>query len=298
MIRAQWVAVTATMAVLITGCGNGSEAQTNGPLVSSAVTVPLPTSVVELVDPGAAPRDVLTFHPDADKTQQATLRTGYTVEQRMNSQAPQDVPNPEMTIPVTATASTNDIELTLGQATCPEAPLNKSLETAAGGRAGWKFGANGSLTALWLRPVDAADDNARAAIEQSFLLAVQYSMSLPGEAVGVGAMWRVRRDVLGTMPVQQITEVTLVERAGDQLTLDIHVVQEPRSSVWNLPDGQGTLKIDKYSMTGGGRVILDLSQPVPVEAHLTLTGEESYVDPNGTNSLRQTSTTRVGWDRQ
>lgn len=296
MIRAQWLVATTALALLMTGCsGNDSETMSEASLVTSGVTVPLPGSVVEIIEAGETPHEVLTFHPGTDSTQQATLRTQFDIKQVLNAQAAQDFSNPMMTIPVTATASDHDIELTLGRATCSEESLNSALESAAGGRAGWRFGSNGTLTSLWLRPVDAANDNARAAIEQSLFLAVQHSVSLPGEPIGIGAKWRVRQDVPGTMPLQQITEFTLVERDGDVLTIDVHVVQEPRSNVWNLPDGAGTLNIEKFTMTGGGRVVLDLSQPVPREAIITLTGEQSYVDPKATTSLRQTSSSRVEW---
>ncbi len=289
---------TTTFALLITGCSSGDpETASEESLVTSAVTVPLPGTVVEIIEAGDAPHEVLTFHPGLDHTQQATLRTEFSIQQQMNSQTAQDFSNPTMTIPVTATASDHDVELTLGRATCGDAKLDAALEAAAGGRAGWRFGRNGALTALWLRPVDAAGDSARAAIEQSLFLAVQHSVTLPSDAVGSGAKWRVRQDVPGTMPLQQISDFTLVERDGDVLTIDAHIVQEPSSTVWNLPENAGTLNIEQYTMTGGGRIVLDLSQPVPREAAITLSGEQNYRDPKATSLLRQTSTTRVEWLR-
>ncbi|QLY33642.1 hypothetical protein [Nocardia huaxiensis] len=283
------------------GCGDGSDSTTDAdgadPLVGmgEGVTVPISAVTTTILDSGAAPRTALRPVVAPGTTQQVTLTTDHHIEQQINAQAVRDFSPPSITIPLTAEAGDDDVQLTLGSVTSPDPALAKALLPLDGSRAGFDISELGAITALRLAPKPATSDAARAALEQSFYQAVYQSICFPDEAVGVGAVWTVRQQVSGSVPLDQVTTATLIHREGSLLTIHLNVVQTPKTTVWQLPNQAGQLEIVDYLMHGEGDITVDLGLPLPVSGSVEVGGNQTYRDPNSAVTLRQTLRTQVQW---
>ncbi|CAH0295729.1 hypothetical protein SRABI91_04369 [Rhodococcoides fascians] len=308
-VRSGFVAASCAVA-LLAGCSSGDPDPAPEQTPSSnEVTIAVTPTTTTVVDPGSEPRRALTFDSsDTDaQNQSVDLTTTSTVQQQINAAAPQDFSSPELTVPLTASASdtvpdedassgaTTSVELTIGAATSPDAGLTDALSASDGSTARLARTDSGAITALHITPADDALDTARAAIERSLNAAVYRSIDFPDAEVGVGAVWTVDQQVLSGITLNQRTTVTLRALDGDRATLDVAITQTPESSVWNLPDNAGTLNIASYTFTGAGTLDVDLSRPLPVGGAITAGGEQMYTDPDSTTVLRQTVGDSITW---
>lgn len=288
------------LSALGVGCSDGAEprADVEGtePLgYGKEVTVPISAAVTTLVSPGEEPRAELRPQYPVGTVQQVTLRTDHNIEQVINDQQPRDFSTPEITIPMTAKADAEGVDLVLGNVTTDDPVLAKALTDADGSHAGFEMSELGAITALRLAPSPDTSNTARAALEQAFYQAVYRSVTFPDEPVGVGATWTVRQEVTGGVQLDQVTTATLTERDGDRLTLHLDVLQTPKSTAWSLPNDAGTLDIEDYEMTGSGTITVDLGLPLPVAGSITVGGHQAYRDGRSASMLQQTINTQVSW---
>ncbi|MFI6869611.1 hypothetical protein [Nocardia sp. NPDC050406] len=289
------------LSALGVGCGDSSEAAVEGDgaepagLNKAEVTMPIAAVVTTVVDPGAEPRSVLRRDFPTGTTQEVTLRTDHHIEQQMNDQAMRDFSPAAVTIPLSAQTTEDGVELVLGNVTSNDPVLAKALLPADGSRAGLDMTDDGAITALRLAPNTATSDTARAALEQAFYQAVYQSIAFPETPVGEGAVWTVRQQVSGGVPLDQVTTATLTHVDGNRLTIAIDVTQTPKTKVWDLPNDAGTLDIVDYLMHGTGIITVDLGMPLPVSGAVTVGGNQTYQDPRSAVTLRQTLRTQVLW---
>lgn len=305
--RSTLLAVTVSFATLIAGCSGGSDVSPSEPGGSAAppaeVTVPVSAVTVELLQPGAEPRERITLRPAAGTSQHVTLTTSAQVFQQIDDQPAQDFSSPEITLPLTAQVSQTvedaatgfTVDLILGDITTPDATLGSALEASKGSGAGFTVSESGAVTALRLRPSPEAQNLARSAIEQAFYQAVYRTVAFPEAPVGLGAQWIVRQQVMSGIALEQTTTATIAARDGNRVTVDFTIDQKPLDPVWPLPGDAGTLNVDQYAMTGSGSMTLDLALPLPVGGVITVGGDQAYSDPEGTTRLRQTTANRVQW---
>ncbi|WP_442790759.1 hypothetical protein [Nocardia sp. NBC_01329] len=282
------------------GCGDGgdsgAEADGTEPLgIGNEVTVPIAAAVVTTVDPGAEPRSMLRPSYYNGTIQAVTLRTDHHIQQQIDSQQLRDFSSPSLTIPMTATADSGGVELTLGSVTTPDPALSEALTAADGTHAGFEMSELGGITALRLAPAPDTSNSARAALEQAFYQAVYRSVTFPDEPVGEGAVWRVQQTVGGGVDLDQVTTATLVDRDGGRLSIRLDVTQTPKSNIWDLPNEAGTLDIEDYAMQGSGDITVDLGLPLPVAGSISIGGHQIYRDPRTSTVLRQVIETNVSW---
>nr|WP_245746524.1 hypothetical protein [Nocardia altamirensis] len=282
-----------------TGCSDGTESRmetdSTEPLGSKEVTVPIPAVVTTIVSPGAEPRSLLRPEYPAGTVQRVTLHTSHHIEQQINDQSARDFSTPDLTIPMTAKTDADGIDLTLGTVTSPDPRLAKALTKTSGSHAGFDLSDLGTITALRLEPAPETSNPARAALEQAFYQAVYRSIAFPDLPVGEGAVWTVQQEVSGGVVLDQVTTATLTKRDGDRLTIELDVIQKPKSAVWNLPNNAGWLDIQDYVMQGNGTITVDLGLPLPVAGSITVGGHQAYRDPRSSSMLQQTIDTQVSW---
>ncbi|WP_307854297.1 hypothetical protein [Rhodococcus sp. B50] len=299
------LAAVLSLSALVAGCGGPSD---GAPAVTAAtsteVTVPVSAVTTTVLDPGAEPRSVARVAPAAGVQQGVVLTTRSEVFQRVGDDPQQDFSTPELTLPLSATVeraiSDEDpstvVDITVGSATSPDGTLGSALSDAEGSGAGLTIGPTGAISALRLEPAPDAANIARSAIEQAFYQAVYRIVSFPEEAIGVGAVWEIHQQVMSAgITLDQVGTATLVEREDDRITVDVKVEQTPRESTWVLPNGQGRLDIEQYTMAGEGSMTVDASLPLPVRGELTVRGDQTYVEPDGGARLSQSQVDRVGW---
>ncbi|OZD13242.1 hypothetical protein CH253_21870 [Rhodococcus sp. 06-156-3C] len=291
------MAVAAT--TLLAGCGSSDDeasSETDTSATTSSVSLPVTPVTTTLVDPGAEPRTAVTRNISGEQSVRLTTRS--TVTQQIDDQAVQDFSTPNLTVPLTARASGasgDEVDLTIGVATSADQRLTDQLAAADGSGAGLTVTDGGAVTALSITPADAAQDAARAAIEQALNQAVYRSISFPEEDLGIGAVWTAQQQVISGLTLNQTTTATLRAREGDVLTIDLRIDQTPESTTLELPDDAGQLAIDNYTMSGTGTLRIDLTKPLPVWGEVTVGGSQQYSDTDGTTVLRQDISDTLEW---
>lgn len=295
------VALVVGFATFGAGCADRSsapaEAEGTEPLgmLGKEVTVPISAPVTSLVSPGEEPRAQLRPSYAPGTTQQVTLCTDYQIQQQVNDQPTRDFSPAALTIPMTAVAGPDGVDMTVGTVTTPDPALNKAFTAADGSHAGLAMSDLGAITELRMAPSPETPNSARAALEQAFYQAVYRSIAFPDEPVGVGAVWTVHQEITGGVTLDQITTATLVAREGDRLTIDLQVSQTPTDTVWMLPNDAGALDIAGYVMEGTGTITVDLGLPLPVSGAIEVGGQQTYRDERSVSTLVQTQSTRVSW---
>lgn len=299
------VAAILSLTALVAGCGDSSD---GAPAVTAAtsteVTVPVSAVSTTVLDPGREPRSVVRLMPAEGVEQTVVLTTRSEVFQQVGTDPRQDFSTPEVTLPLSATvtqaiagdAPSTIVDITLGTASTPDATLGSALTEADGSGAGLTIGPNGAVSALRLQPAQETANIARSAIEQAFYQAVYRMAPFPEEEIGVGAVWESHQQVMSAgITIDQVGTTRLVERDGDRVTVEVRVEQTPQGASWVLPNGQGELDIEQYTMAGEGTITVDSSQPLPVEGDLTVRGDQVYVDPDGSTRLSQSQVDSVRW---
>ncbi|WP_229745916.1 hypothetical protein [Rhodococcoides trifolii] len=294
------LAFTALASTAACSSDNGADApSTDAPTTNSAaIALPVSPVTIAILDPGSEPRAVVARTP-AESDQQVTLFTSSTIAQQIGNSPSQDFSTPALTIPLTAATDpargTTAVDLTLGAVTTPDGTLASNLGPTEGSGAGLTTDASGAVTALSIDPAPDSPDVARSAVEQALNQAVYSAVPFPAEPIGVGAQWTVTLEVQSAIALRQVTTATLRSLTDGVATVDVSVTQTPDNPVWTLPDGQGTLNIDSFVMTGQGSLTSDLSRPLPTGGTITVGGDQVYRDPNSNTILRQNTQNTVTW---
>ncbi|MGW5075321.1 hypothetical protein [Rhodococcus sp. NPDC004095] len=297
--------VTAALAAvaLAAACSNNDGPAPAATDTAKETTVPISAITTTVIDPGAEPRERIVLHPGAGVAQQVVMTTRSEIYQQIGDQPQQDLSTPEVSMPLTSVVTgpadpALTVDLTLGAMRSPDPRLQDALASSDGSKAGLTVQPSGAVTALRITPAPDSRDIARSAIEQAFYQAVYRGVAFPDAEVGVGAVWTMQQQVMSGMTLNQVTTATLRERDGDRLTVEVSVTQTPVSPVWDLPGDTGTLNIDTFTMSGTGTLVVDLGAPLPVDGSVTVSGEQTYTDPNSTTRLRQATTNSVRWSQQ
>lgn len=294
-----------SLTTLVAACGDASD---GAPAVttetSTEVTVPVSAVTATVLDTGSEPRAVVRLTPPTGTRQSVVLTTRSEVFQQIGDQPRQDFSTPELTVPLTAsvteavsdTTPSTVVDLDLGHVTSADPAFESSLAQIEGSGAGLTIGANGAVSALRLEPGATVPNVARSALEQAFYQAVYRMVTFPDDPIGVGAVWESHQQVMSAgITLDQVGTATLVSRNGDRVTVHVRVEQIPEESTWVLPNGQGQLAIEHYTMSGEGTLTVDPHRPLPVEGELTVSGDQVYVDLDGTTRLAQSQVDHVGW---
>ncbi|MCK8615033.1 hypothetical protein [Gordonia sp. C13] len=271
----------------VAGCANESPSRAAG-----AAPVPIAGATVTLVDPGEGERRVAAPAPDTSSTQTVTLVTTSDVASPGSSDAE------TVETPMTARFSCSEkseLELELGTVTSPDASLNAQLPAMTGTKAGLTTGPGLAPVALRLAPPEQAGQEARLAVEQSLVTALNTSIALPTEPIAVGARWRTERVISAAATVTQTIDARLSAWDGNRLTIQFSAEETPVNSVFAIPGGSDTLTISRFSSEGGGSVEIDLSRGLPVGGQLTYTGARELVGSDPSRPLVQKTGLTVTW---
>nr|MDQ2723133.1 hypothetical protein [Actinomycetota bacterium] len=210
---------------------------------AAAVTVAIPAVTVTVNNPGTGPRTALVLHATPESAQQVALTSTSTISQTIGTGPPSDQSSPEVTLPLTARqhgpddAATHTVGLTIGTPSSPDTTLQDALAKAVGSTSTVTVTPAGAVSQLVLDPPAALSDAGRSAAEQAQRQAIQFLPVLPGEPVGVGAVWTVSQqiDSLG-LGLRQDTMLTLISMRDSTITLGVQVSQTPLTPTWTLPN--------------------------------------------------------------
>jgi len=82
---------------------------------------------------------------------------------------------------------------------------------------------------------------------------------LPEEKVGLGARWESRREIKAYgFKVQQVSTYTLVDRAGDEIMLNVTVQQLALPQKLEFPEEGIEITVESMTSQANGQIILDL----------------------------------------
>ena len=289
----RWLAVLLTLPLLV-ACSDGKEV-VEGPTTTAeddAGDDNGPGATVELLDPGAEPRQVLRLHPPADCEQPVTQR--QTISQRAVSGS---VDGKALTdaeiasISAGANGQSTEMDLTFR---CEEVDANRiavvnhyddlRVLEALGGEVetleqlfGDLEGAEGRIVldpqgrVLDAEPPDVEIDEdtlgpAFAQAMESMLQGLgdtmeQSATPLPTEAVGVGARWRVTSAIdFAGIAARSISEYTITRIEGDQVDAELAISMEFDPGAVEFPGTPpgASAEIVSGSMAGTGTTTWNL----------------------------------------
>lgn len=96
---------------------------------------------------------------------------------------------------------------------------------------------------------------------------------LPAEAVGVGASWEARKDlVLYGFEINQVDTYTLKEKIGDELKLNVSIRQSAPAQTLTFEEEGVEISLRSLEMDASGQVIANLNA---LEANAAASGESS-----------------------
>ncbi len=298
--------VAATLLLGLAGCGSDDP----GPASSSSAAaqagcthdttsgrdgvnlLPVAPAKVTLLDPGTGDRRLPAASPELATPQSVTLVTTSSV------QSPGSTDAQTVTVPMQARFGCDDptdLEMTLGAVTSPDDTLADQLVPVEGSPAGLAIGPGSMPISLRLLPADDAGPEARLAVEQSLLQALQVSVALPTEPVAVGARWRTERTIDAAATVTQQIDATLRSWDGDRVVIDISVDETPVNSVFAIPGSDATLTIARFTNAGTGQITMDLRRGLPVAGTLEMIGARELVGTDPAQPLIQRTGLSVSW---
>ena len=114
------------------------------------------------------------------------------------------------------------------------------------------------------------------------------TVPLPVEAVGVGAVWEVRRTIrIWSARVTQVTRYELVDRVDDRFRVQITVRQSAPTQIADL-NPKLELHVRTYEMRAEGHALVDLEIPIAIEANLESHSEADFalVSPEATEPVQ------------
>jgi hypothetical protein len=113
---------------------------------------------------------------------------------------------------------------------------------------------------------------------------------LPEEKIGLGARWETRKQVRAYgFEVQQINTYTLVDRAGDEVMLNVTVQQMARPQTIEFPEEGIEISVETMTAQADGQIILDLDA-LESDASANGKGEDRILvkSPEGTDVVEVT----------
>ncbi|MFZ2238306.1 MAG: hypothetical protein WAV90_02030 [Gordonia amarae] len=303
------IATACAITVALTGCGSDG-GDTTTPSTSAAgcasestagrddvEPIPIAPAKITVTHPGTEPRKVPAATPTRDTAQRTTVSVTSTAVSRT---AQDGIDDRKQTVDIPLTArfgckDSTDLELALDQPTSPDPTLNGQLAKSAGGGAGMAVGPGTIPISLRILPTEDSGPEARHAIEQSLVQALQVSVGLPTQPVGVGAVWTSQRSISGAVTVTQTMNVTLKSWTANRVVLGVTFEETPINSVFAVPGTSETVTLRRYSNEGTGTVTLDLDRALPSDATITLSGARELVGSDASAPIVQQTGATVNW---
>lgn len=295
-----------------------AEADASGPApaATSPATHPVAKSVgsatepqIKLLNAGAEPRSLLRLHPQVgDKqSQRITLKLGMTVEMQGNKIPAMKMPPMMMgvDVDVKSVSPEGDIAYVMtftdaGAGEDPEAQpqvvetMNTALANLKGMTVAGVTTERGISKSADLKLPPDADAQIRQVMDQ--MKTVMAQVSLPEEAVGVGARWEVKRNLKTQgMTLGQTEEYEITAIDGDAITLRTGITQQAANQkMQNATTPNMRMDLTKLSGKGGGSTTLNLSRILPTAA--TVAGHTEMAMIMDTNGKKQTMAMSVDMD--
>lgn len=274
---------------------------------STSSTVAAPT--VELLDPGAEPREVLRFSVAEGAQFRATMTTemGITIEVA-GEQAPAPTLPPilaDLSATVNKVAANGDIDYTFafesmrageGIVLSPEA--QQSFDQISGITGQAVMTANGEQTHVDLDIPSDVQPEMRTSLEGMSSQLGKLTAPFPTEPVGIGGSWRTTASAeLNGLRTDVVTTYTLRERNGDQYRTELSYEQSAPDQDANIPGLPPGVRahVSGMAVSGSGEINGSLSQVFPATSTMQGGGtiDMSINDGQNSEDMHQTIDVKV-----
>lgn len=269
--------------------GSGTSAMQETAELEPEVEVdPGPAPTVDLLDPGAGARRVLTYSPSREPRVVAVTRSG-SARTAVPGSAPRVDQTPEQTLTVEGRAEP-DVDgaqratVTARSFRSVDELRDAQFATAPGFTVTWTRSADGIVRGLSLAAPTGATDAARAGVEITANAISQSTVAWPSEPIGVGARWTVTRQVEDAVAPVRVTTYELTALEGDVATVRMETTAPDPADTLTAPAPDGgpgvTLEVDTYEVAGSGELTVDLRAALPVAGTTESSTRAVYVDPD------------------
>lgn len=256
---------------------------------NSSQAAPIARTQVELISPGAEPRQELRFKPAVNAKQEMTMRTNMDVKSSISGKAmptskiPQSVMKVESV--VTQIDPNGDIHSKFSYTEAdvvsdPNVPpeLFKAMQTSVKqmvGMGGSFISDNrGQVKSGKLNfPEGKMNPMTKQLLDQVSNSLDQFSSPVPQEAVGKGAKWRTSAKInLSGINLVQNVNYELVDLKDNVATLNVTLEQQANSQQLNLPGMPSGANLALKSLTskGQGQVVMRLDSMMPVRSNISI----------------------------
>ncbi|WP_439029187.1 hypothetical protein [Gordonia terrae] len=299
------LAAATALSVLIAGCSSGPEdapqatpstaagcATDSASRAAGAAPVPIAPATVTVLDAGTGDRRVPAAAPDVATPQTVTLVTTSEVA------SPGSADAQTLDMPLTARfgcTDPTDLEMDLNTVTSPDTTLNDQLSAMTGSKVGLTLAPGLAPVSLRIAPAADAGGEARLAVEQALVSAMNTTVALPTEPIAIGASWRSERVIASAATVTQTIEAKLTAWEGSRLTIEFTSDESPVNSVFAIPGGGDSLTISRYTYSGRGTMTVDLTRGLPVAGEATYRGARELVGADPARPLIQQTGLSVTW---
>jgi Family of unknown function (DUF6263) len=245
---------------------------------------------VELLNPGAEPRQALRFKPTLQAKQLATMTMNMEMEMK-DAQADKSIPRPtlpgmivKLETTVTKIEPNGNIHYQARYADFNVAD-NSELPTAALEQMRSQLAKmkdlkilsvvdnRGQTISVNFEIPESADQITRSMLTQVSESVEQASVALPEAAVGIGAKWRIASDInIFGMNLPQAATYELVNLQDGVATMNVVMEQQSGPQTMNLPGllAEGGVRIKSLNTTGQGQVTMRFDRLLPTSAKIAV----------------------------
>lgn len=269
------------------GTGSSSAAADDQSLEPEVTVDPGPAPVVQVLDPGADERRVLSYGPSREPATVEVSRSGTARTEVPGAPARVDqTPAQALTLEGRSEPDVDGAQravVTVREFTSTDELRAAQFATAPGFTVTWTRAANGTVRELGLAaPVDATDA-ARAAVEITANAVSDATVVFPTEAIGRGARWTATRQIDDAVAPTRVVTYELVRLEGDVATIRLETTAPDTTDTLTAPAADGgpgvALDVQTYEVTGSGELTVDLRAALPVDGETESSTRAVYVDP-------------------
>lgn len=255
---------------------------------NSTLTPSTAPAQVQLLNPGAEPRQELRLTPIPNTQQVMTITTNMEATSSVGDQsvpafkAPTSVMKMEATVTqvdpngdIHAQFSYTDADVVADPTVPPELlnAMRSTLEQLVGFKGSFVTDNRGQIKSGNFVLPEGGDPMTRQLLEQVSNSLEQFSSPVPAEAIGIGAKWRVSSTInIAGMNLSQSAIYELVDLKDNVATLNVTIEQQANAQSITppgLPPG-ASVTLKSLTSQGQGQVIMSLDTALPSRADLSI----------------------------
>ncbi|MGB5969769.1 MAG: hypothetical protein WBG70_15755 [Spirulinaceae cyanobacterium] len=295
------VFLVGSLMLLLVGCGNKDSAsnksvsrvgtQKSEAAVESQDSQAVVNTKVELINPGAEPRQELRFAPKVNQEQTVQMNMQMEMSMSLAGQTQPAFKSPQMQMTVEAKVtdvdengdihvdfSYTDADVVADSNTSPEMAeaMRNQIKQMVGFKGSMIVDSMGNTKDVNFDLPESVDPNSKQMLEQMLNSLKQLSSPVPAQAVGEGAKWQVDNTLTANgITLDQVSTYEVESLQGDTVTLKTTVQQQAdpqKVSPPGLPPN-ASINLQSLNSQGEGTFTIKLDQILPTSATMAITSD-------------------------